>query len=318
MPYPEMVSGPDLGGGFLHQLTRERSGDLVQFVFHAQEGGQDAGGPPKGSPEPLGWSRPGSSCQFGGPRCWHREFELPIDQESQVRAAYNRTRFVFEAQMAQLYGGMEPPVHETLKEVVARIGPALEQLSTPWHVGGSAAALLQGVPIRCQDLDLGTTMAGVRAIGDALSEYLIEPVSPTTWVPGHRVLGGRAFVGTLARGMRVEWATQLEAAPAGPYDLEWRMPEEKLPVRSVTVEGQALRVSRLEFAFARAFIQHRPERVSAIANRLREEGPDLRLLHEIFEGAGVDRTAWREAEGMLAGPSVPHVGAGESSPSAAS
>jgi hypothetical protein len=82
-----MLSGPDTGGGFLFQLTVERGGEEAGFTFHAQEGREDAGGPPKGSPEPLGYAHPASACMYGGPRCWHRRFLLPLTELSRVRLA---------------------------------------------------------------------------------------------------------------------------------------------------------------------------------------------------------------------------------------
>src|SRR5579863_3734953 len=110
----EMLSGPDMGGGFLYQLTSNAEQEPARFVVHVQDGGPDAGGPPRGSPEPFGYFHPAKYCDFGGPRCWHREFDLPSTEVGRVRAAYNRTRFVMEAMLAQVYGGETVPVEDGL------------------------------------------------------------------------------------------------------------------------------------------------------------------------------------------------------------
>jgi hypothetical protein len=88
--------------------------------------------------------------------------------------------------------------------------------------------------------------------------------------------------------MRVEWGVDQGPSTEGPFDLEWRIPEEQLPVDSVERNAHRYRVSRLEFALGRAVVQHRPERIVALVERLKQEGPDLGLLRRVFEAARVD------------------------------
>ncbi|HTT25423.1 MAG TPA: hypothetical protein VMH90_00475, partial [Thermoplasmata archaeon] len=54
-----LVSGPDLGAGFLFQLSFDRDEGGSSFAFHAQDGGADAAGPPLGPPDFLDYRHPG-------------------------------------------------------------------------------------------------------------------------------------------------------------------------------------------------------------------------------------------------------------------
>ncbi len=197
----EMLSGPDLGGGYLHQLSLDRLGEATTFTHHAQDGGDDAGGPPLGDLAPLGFAHPESPCMFGGPRCWHRRYLLPFASTQKVRAAYVRQRFVLETTLRQLYAGEPVPFREALRETLARIAGPLRSEGTEWYVAGSAAVALLGGGGSPMDIDLGTTREGVDRLGALLADYLIEPVAPTDWPPGGRlVVGARAFVGTPRSG----------------------------------------------------------------------------------------------------------------------
>jgi hypothetical protein len=283
----EMISGPDLGGGFLHQLTRERGAAEDRFVFHAQEGGQDAGGPPKGDPRALGWAKVTAACQFGGPRCWHREFLLASGAESRVRASYNRTRFVFEVELAQLYEGRVPPVEASLLELAGRIARPMEAARAPWHVRGMASAWLRRVPVVPMEIEIGTTDEGVGIIADALVDYLIEPLSRTMWPHGRPVRGARAFVGTISAGARVEWAVPDPGAEPYGVDLEWGMGEADIPVGEILLAGHVFRASRLEFALGRAVREGRREVVPTLLEAVRANRPDPALLRRIVEAGGI-------------------------------
>ncbi|MCI4367618.1 MAG: hypothetical protein L3K08_07695, partial [Thermoplasmata archaeon] len=71
-----LISGPDLGAGFLFQLSSDFDSSGASFAFHAQDGGADAAGPPIGPPDFLDYTKPERACMFGGPRCWERRFYL--------------------------------------------------------------------------------------------------------------------------------------------------------------------------------------------------------------------------------------------------
>ena len=246
-----MVSGPDLGGGFLHQLSFDSGGDATTFTYHAQDGGSDAGGPPKGSLDVLGSVPTHVPCMFGGPRCWHRRFVLPRSEGPRVRPAYHRYRFVLAAMIDQIYGGARAAVDSGLGEVVRRIAEPLASEGIAWYIGGSAAAYLLGADLTPRDLDLGTTRAGVDRIAELLSEFLIEPIAPTDWPGVGIVRGARAFVGTFAEGVRVEWAVPLEPTTAG-SEGEWSGRPETVALESVTVGGRTVGVTRPEYALVRA------------------------------------------------------------------
>ncbi len=277
----EMVSGPDLGGGFLHQLTLDRGGEGTTFTHHAQDGGQDAGGPPRGPLDVFGFVHPPSPCMFGGPRCWHRRYLLPSGELPRVRFAYQRCRFALASMLAQVYDGAPVPVLAVLGELARRVAPALEKEGIPWYVGGSTAGLLLGGALRPRDIDLGTTRKGVDRLGELLSDYLIEPVGPTDWGPERLVRGARAFVGSPQHGARVEWSVPLErvAVPLGEFDGE----PGRVSTVPAEVDGIPLRVSRPEYGLLRARERGRNDVLPAWIELLRRVGPNRELLEGLFE-----------------------------------
>ena len=278
----EMISGPDLGGGFLHQLSFDPGGEATTFTFHAQDGGSDAGGPPKGPLEAFGFVRPKVPCMFGGPRCWHRRFVLPRSEALRVRQAYNRHRFVLAAMVDQVYAGANVPVESGLEGVVARLAEPLAAEGIDWYVGGSTAAFLHGARIRPKDLDLGTTRAGVDRIAARLAEYLIEPLAPTDWPAVGIVCGARAFVGTLAEGLRVEWAVPLDPSRGG-FGEEWSGDPEQVRLATITVAGRKVRVARPEYALVRAAEKGNLAHREGILELLRHLGTDHELLSAVIE-----------------------------------
>jgi hypothetical protein len=277
----EMLSGPDLGGGYLHQLSLDREGEATTFTFHAQDGGSDAGGPAKGPLDVFGFAHPDTPCMFGGPKCWHRRFLLPFADAPRVRQAYNRSRFVLDTMLAQAFGGVPAAVGSGLSEVVRRIAPRLDAEGTEWYVGGSVAAWLQGAEVIPRDLDLGTTRAGVDQIATLLAEYLVEPVAPTDW-PGRGIVrAARAFVGTFKEGVRVEWAVPIGVREARPLE-EWSGQPGVARLETVTFEGRTIRVSRPEYALVRAAEQGRRDQVPKVLQAVRRRGPDVELLETLL------------------------------------
>ncbi len=200
----EMLSGPDLGGGFLFQLSLDREKSIEAFTYHAQDGGMDAGGPPKGSPEPLEYSHPDVACQFGGPRCWHRTFRLPSSQQGSVRVAYNRTRFVMATLIDQLYDGAEVPLLLAIEEVGKRLTSVYQSAGIRWRIVGEAAAWLRKVDLHPNRIPIVTTQEGVRRFASEFGEYLTEPAAPTVHPPWGTVFAATAFVVTLRSGVRVQ------------------------------------------------------------------------------------------------------------------
>jgi hypothetical protein len=279
----ELVSGPDLGGGYLHQLSIDRHEATTTFTHHAQEGGQDAGGPPLGELGVLGFVRPPSACMFGGPRCWHRRYLLPFAATPKVRFAYQRCRFVLETMLRQAYGLEPVPFDAALRELVAKVVTPLQKEGVEWYLGGGGAVRLTNGGGAPRDLDLGTTRAGVDRLGELLGEYLIEPVAPTDGADGQLVYGGRAFVGTPKAGARVEWAVPLE--PRAPQ--RW---EEFVGIPAVTKTvgvrlegGVTIQVSRPEYALVRSAVRRRPAGVEAALAAVRRLGADRELLDVLLE-----------------------------------
>jgi hypothetical protein len=287
----DMLSGPDLGAGYLHQLSIDRE-EETSFTYHAQEGGLDANGPPKGPLAPIGFVHPATACQFGGRRCWHRRFVLPAVESARVRATYNRHRFVLQTTLDQLYGDAPFPIETALGEVLDRIGRPLADEGIPFYLRGAAGAWVHGVPERPHELELGTTDSGVIRIGELLRDYLIEPVAPTDWPGVARVVGGRAFVGSLNSGMRVAWAVphseEPESTLAGGADDDWRR---LAPLELVEWSGRSVSASRLEFALARAASHNQWERLKQIGERVKSTGPNQVLLRRLITEAKLGELA---------------------------
>lgn len=277
-----MLSGPDLGAGFLHQLTSERDGDRTTFTYHAQDGGQDANGPPKGPLDVFGFVRPPSPCQFGGPRCWHRRFLVPFVETPRVRQCYNRSRFVLQTMIDQAYSGAPVAFETAFGELVERLERAPGSAPVDWFVGGSTAAWLLGAAVEPHDIDLGTSRAGVDQLGSLLADYLIEPVGTTDWPPHGIVRGARAFVGTFVSGARVEWSVSLDPDATAPLS-EWSGRPGVARLASASFRGRTIPVSRPEYSLVRAAEKGRPERVRALAELVRRLGPDRELLGVLLE-----------------------------------
>ncbi len=295
-----MLSGPDLGAGFLHQLTSDRDGDRTTFTYHMQEGGQDANGPPKGTPDVFGFVHPPSPCQFGGPKCWHRRFLLPFAETPRVRQCYNRNRFVLQTMVDQAYSAAPAAVETALGEVVDRLSKGGDLSGRDWYVGGSTAAWLLGAAVLPHDIDLGTSRTGVDHVGAALAEYLIEPVGTTDWPASGIVRGGRAFVGTFAAGARVEWAVPLEPGPELPL-AEWSGAPEGARLVPASFRGATVRVTRPEYALVRATEKRSLGATAALAKLVVQLSPDPELLGILLERSRLspsDRESVRHSVGL--------------------
>jgi len=279
----EMISGPDLGAGYLHQLSFDRHDAATTFTHHAQEGGRDAAGPPVGPLDVLGFARPPSPCMFGGPGCWHRRYLLPFSATAKVRFAYQRHRFVLDTMLRQAHGLADVEFDDALNELVRRVAGPLRDERIEWYVAGSGSVRLVGGGGSPRDIDLGTTRKGVERLGELLAEYLVEPVAPTDRPGGDLVLGGRAFVGTPRSGARVEWAVPLDRREP----LRW---EELGGVAGVarTLEvsspnGDPIRVSRPEYALVRAASRGRTAGTEAAIAAIRHVGADPELLAVLLD-----------------------------------
>lgn len=289
----ELVSGPDLGGGFLHQLSIDRTADVTTFTHHAQDGGQDAGGPPRGPLDVLGFVHPDTPCMFGGPRCWHRRFLLPFEQLPKVRFAYQRHRLVLAAMIAQAYGDAPVPVLAVLPELISRVAAPLEREEVSWFLGGSTAGLLLGGRFAPHDIDLGTDRRGVDHLAKLLAEYLIEPLAPTDWGPDRLVRGARAFVGSPDQGARVEWSVPLDSR-ARPRTEEFGGDPSRVVTLERDVGGTPVRLSRPEYGLVRAAERDRPGPRAAWLDLVRRLGPDRDLLARLLERAALPAAARAE------------------------
>lgn len=278
----EMLSGPDLGGGYLHQLTTRSDGKRARFTYHAQSGGADASGPPLGPLDAFGFRHPSEPCPFGGPRCWHRSFETAPGAATTVRQSYNRMRFVLTTLLEQRYAGRPVAVEAALTELIARLGDPGSSGSGWWYVGGSTAAWLQGAALAPNDIDLGTDPAGVPRIAEALKEYLVEPLAVTEGGGGVPVLAARAFVGTMREGALTEWGADQALAPRAGRFYEWSGDPQRVRTRTVPFQGHTVVVTRPEYALVRALEKGRTASVEAIRASLRSIGVDRDLWSELL------------------------------------
>lgn len=279
----EMISGPDLGGGYLHQLSIEQLEGTTTFTHHAQDGGQDAGGPPVGPLDVLGFVHPPSPCMFGGPRCWHRRYLLPFSEASRVRFAYQRHRLVLGTMLRQALGLAPVAFEPALKELVGKIAVPLREERIEWYVAGSGAVRLAGGGGAPHDLDIGTTRAGAARLGQLLAEYLVEPVGPTDRPGGALVFGGRAFVGTPREGARVEWTVPLDSREPSRWEELVGVPGVTRTIALPFEGGETVRVSRPEYALVRAVARGRRDVSEAALVALRQVGVDTALLDELLE-----------------------------------
>jgi hypothetical protein len=293
----ELISGPDLGGGFLFQLSRDRPPLPEGFTFHLQDAGTDAGERPAGTPSLLGFGRPALPCMYGGRECWHLPLPLAESERSRVRVAYNRTRFVIRPMLAQAAGAQRAPIEEGLRELLLRIVPALEGSGAAWQIGGSAGAFLRGARLHPKDIDLGVAPEGMGALEAALEEYLVEPTHPD---PSHDGRAhGAAFVGTLKAGIRVEWwAARAELPPSSPPS-EWEG-EGWIERREVTTwERFSVPVSPIEFELVRLVDRGELDRLRSLGELYRSLKRDPGLLRELLQASQRPTERAAELESLL-------------------
>ncbi len=298
----EMISGPDLGGGYLHQLSIDRRDDVTTFTHHAQEGGQDAGGPPVGALDVLGFVHPPVACMFGGPRCWHRRYLLPFAATPRVRFAYQRSRFVLETMLRQAWDLEPVPFEAALGELRQRIAAPLRDEGIEWYVAGSGAVKLAGGGGEPHDIDLGVGRAGVDRLGSLLAEYLIEPVAPTDGPAGAIRLGGRAFVGTPRQGARVEWSVPIESREPPRWEELVGVPGVTRTLEVGLGGGETVRISRPEYALVRAAGRGRPGAVDAALRAVRQVGPDHELLETLLDRSPLGPDERRALRARAAAP----------------
>lgn len=283
----DVVSGPDVGGGFLFHLTQSPAGARTTYVVHAQDGGLDGGDPPPAGPSALGFAPAEGMCPLGGRACWHRESVADPTALLRVRFAYNRLRFVARP-LLEIAAGRRPVSYEAgLKETIHRVVPRAASSGIPWVIGGSAAPALLGASVAPNDLDLGTTRDGVDVIAAALEEYLIDAPAERSWGPGPPRRTARAFVGTFQDGLKVEWGERLrDDVGSTPELLEWTSvgSDHATLARFEQVE---VPVVPPEFALVKAVALGRWETARAVARLVRARGLDGPLLTSILANARV-------------------------------
>ncbi|MHB1435851.1 MAG: hypothetical protein ACYCPN_07460 [Thermoplasmata archaeon] len=279
-----LISGPDLGGGYLHQLSRDLEDGRATFTHHAQEGGADAGGPPKGPLDGLDFVHPPAPCMFGGPRCYHRVYALPDSETARVRAAYQRYRFVLSTLLDQRFAGVAPAAAAGLGDLIRAVREPMEREGLRWYLAGPTSAWLQGAAPPPETLQIGGAEPTGARLSELLREYLIEPWAPTDWAGRPLRAAARAFLGTPREGIRAEWWAPPSPRPGDLGELG----EYGEAVRTVLVdfEGHRIPVTRLEYAGARAFRDRREEDLRRLGARIPPYDVDAELLAELARRIG--------------------------------
>ena len=282
-----MLSGPDLGAGFLHQLSVEGDTDPRTFTYHAQDGGADAAGPPKGSLDVLDFVHPPSACMYGGPRCWHRRFRLPFADLPKVRLAYNRNRFVLQAMIDQAYAGVK-----------TGHGRCPHRTGRPGH----RPARRGGDPVVRRGFGRGLAAGSPRGAPGHRSRHDPRGSDPPWRAPRtipHRARrahgsGGwdwRAGCTGVPRNVREGGARRVVGAngpPRAPL-----LPPSSGASRSgcvslaVRYRNHELKVTRPEYSLVRAAERGRNEPAIALATLVRELGPDHELLATLLRGSSL-------------------------------
>jgi hypothetical protein len=280
-----LLAGPDLGGGYLFQLTRDAAPLVPGFTFHLQDAGTDAGESAAGSPERLGYRHPDVACMYGGRECWHLSFPLPDEALPRVRLAYNRTRFVLGPMLRQASGAAVAPIAEGMAELLDRIAAPLEAAGVPWQVGGSAAAWLRGVPLAPRDIDLGVGPAGGPLLAERLEEYLVEPSREVTVDQGLSRLRAVAFVGTLKAGIRAEWWTARPTGSPGAPPSEWEGPGWVERREFLDWQGHRVPVAPVEFELVRLAARRDTDRLALLLPAYRGWGRPRDRLEEVLAAA---------------------------------
>ncbi|HLL64578.1 MAG TPA: hypothetical protein VK453_02395 [Micromonosporaceae bacterium] len=158
---------------------------------------------------------------------------------------------------------------------VAAVNPEPE-----YRLVGTAAALIQGVPLATGDIDiLVARRSDVDSFAAALSGFLCR--IPPTWLPDARQYFARFDVdGTDVEISTVEWPTDsdtLECAGPGPW-------QHYVPVK---VGQHVVPAVRLELRLVSELGRDRPDRYGPLIRHLRLHGADLDLVLRAMPERGV-------------------------------
>lgn len=163
---------------------------------------------------------------------------------------------------------------DDLRRALHLILDRLAEREIPWALSGSAALFLNGMQVEVHDLDLTTDETGVRAIADALAEFVVTP--PGWWetdkfasqfarlqVDGGQVdIVGRPFVVKRAEG----------TVALQPWSIR----------RNIAFEGRKLPIIPLEAQLIAYVMMERETKAGLIADHLRVHGYDQGLLDQLI------------------------------------
>lgn len=134
---------------------------------------------------------------------WRRKY--PADVPHLDRAWFN---FARSADM--MFRQAANPVHVPWEDALAELCRRTE--NTDWWLTGDAAAAVRGGQTSPGDVTLACSADAARALTDAMTDWLVEPVAPGS---GDATVGGRAF-----HGARIEWTG--DRAPDRLTTVSWR------------------------------------------------------------------------------------------------
>ncbi|MBC7251306.1 MAG: ribonuclease III [Anaerolineae bacterium] len=166
-----------------------------------------------------------------------------------------------------------PVLGDELQQALLTIVERLQGLELGWALTGSAALLLSGMEVEVHDLDLTTDELGVRAIAEALAEFVVIPAA---WRETDQCAG--PFVRLQVDGVPVDVVGRplIIKRPAGAVSIgPW-------PVRrEVDFAGRKVPALPLEAELIAYALMGREVKVRQIAAHLRTHGYDEALWQDL-------------------------------------
>jgi hypothetical protein len=170
-------------------------------------------------------------------------------------------------------------LHRVLSLVLDTVDP--ETLGIKYRLGGTAAALAQGVQLPARDVDiLVTRRADVDRFAAALSRFtcLVAPV----WLPASRQYFARFEV----EGIEVEVTTVEQAVDTDTFECVGPGPWEHFV--EVRFGRHVVPVIRLELRLVSELVRDRPDRYEPLIEHMRCHGSDFQLVQRAMKDRAVD------------------------------
>ena len=175
----------------------------------------------------------------------------------------------------------EVTVRETLFQVLQRAEPDTSGLR--YRLVGTAAALVQGVPLPASDVDvLVAQRSDVDTFAAALAEF--PCLTSPAWLAEDRQYFARFNLGGVdVEFSTVEWPVDTdtsECTGSGP----WKH------YVNIAIGPYLVPTVGLELRLVSELVRNRPDRYRPLIGHIRQRGGDLDLVHRSMQDLGVDPT----------------------------